>query len=260
MVDVTKFSDISVGMSVTIRVLNKNKLSTGKVYEVISKANDLEGIIVLITTGLYGHILSVHDEKNKINEIKERILKNESHTSENKESFYEPIMREHVIPATVQSFLNADGGYLYIGIFDGGSTSSEKFRGLGEDKEYVTQKLVKSGKLQPGETLSDSAFSDIFQSDIEKTLDKHLISDNSLGPLIDYGFVTIDGVTILEMVIKNSPNPVFSKNTETFELYQHGKTVGKTITRDIFYFRDGSRKKPIETFQDFFKYLKDKHR
>lgn len=258
LVNTTKLSDISVGMSVNIRVLNKNKFSIGKVCEIISKKDDPDGIIVLIDKGLIGNIFSIHDV-NRIIEIKERILKNESHTSENKQNFYEPDMREKAIPATVQSFLNADGGYLYIGIFDAGNTPSEKFRGLCDDKEYVKQKLVKSKQLQPHEILTDAKFFDTFQSDIEKTLDKYLISDNPLGPLIDYDFPKIEGVTILEMSIRKSENPVFSKKSEIFDLYQDGKKVGST-NRDIFYFRDGSRKKPIETFQDFFKYLKDKRR
>lgn len=252
--DVTKLSNIQVGMIVKIKVLHKNKITGGKVYEIFSKDDNPDGIIVLITSGLYGHVLSVH---NMIDEIKERILKNESHNSENKENFYEPIMREHVIPATVQSFLNSNGGYLYIGIFDAGTTPSEKFLGLGEDKEYVKQKFLKSGKLQPSETLSDTDFFDEYQSDIEKALDKHLISDNPLGKLIDYGFPKIDGVTILEMAIRNSPNPVFDNKPEEYQLYQNGQKVG-TRKLDNYYYRDGSRKVPVENFQKFFKHLKDK--
>lgn len=255
MVDVTKLSDIFVGMTVKIKVLHKNNITFGMVYEIVSKKDDPDGIIVLINSGLYGHILSVH---NVIDEIKERIMKNESHNSENKENFYEPIMREHVIPATVQSFLNSDGGYLYIGIFDAGTTPSEKFIGLGEDREYVRQKFLRSGKLEPTETLTDTDFFDEYQSDIEKTLDKHLTSDNPLGPLIDYNFPKIDDVTILEMTIRNSPNPVFSNNPQDYQLYQNGKKVGKNRKLDNFYYRDGSRKKPIETFNEFFKYLKDR--
>lgn len=255
LVDVTKLSSIQVGMTVKIKVLHKNNIIGGKVYEIFSKEDDHDGIIVLITSGFYGHVLSIH---NVIDEIKERILKNESHNSENKEDFYEPIMREHVIPTTVQSFLNSNGGYLYIGIYDHGTTPSEKFRGLDKDREHVTQKFLKSGKLQPGEILSDTDFFNEYQSDIEKALDKYLISDNSLGPLIDYGFPIIDGVTILEIAIRASPNPVFSNKSEEYQLYKNGQKVGQNRTLDTFFFRDGSRKKPVETFQEFFKYLKDK--
>jgi len=241
-------------MVVRIKVLHKNIIITTKVYEIFSKSDDPDGIIILSTSGVYGHVLSID---NFVDEIRARILRNEAHVSENKENFYEPIMRTHVIPATVQSFLNADGGYLYIGIFDAGTTPSEKFLGLGEDREYVRKKFVNMGKLQPSDTLSDNDFFDEYQSDIEKTLDKYLIADNPLGPHIDYSFPIIDNVIILQMIISASPNPVFDNNPEVYQLYQNGQKVG-TRTLDNYYYRDGSRKKPVENFQKFFKHLKDK--
>jgi hypothetical protein len=254
LVDVTKLSNIFVDMIVRIKVLHKDIIVTAKVYEIFSKSDDPDGIIILSTSGYYGHILSVH---NLTEEIRARILKNEAHISENKENFYEPIMRTHVIPATIQSFLNANGGYLYIGIFDAGTTPSEKFLGLGEDREYVRKKFVNMGKLQPSDTLSDNDFFNEYQSDIEKTLDKYLIADNTLGPYVDYSFPKIDGVTILQIEISISPNPVFDNKPEEYQLYQNGQKVG-TRKLDNFYYRDGSRKKPVENFQKFFKYLKDK--
>jgi hypothetical protein len=253
-VDVTKLSNIFVGMSVRIKVLDKNTIISGKVHKIYSKTDDPDGIIILSTSGVFGHVLSVD---NFVDEVRARILKNEAHVSENKECFYEPIMRTHVIPATIQSFLNADGGYLYIGIYDAGTTPSEKFLGLDEDREYVRKKFVNMGKLQPSDTLSDNDFFDEFQSDIEKTLDKYLIADNPLGPLIDYSFPVIDNVAILQIQILPSPNPVFDNKPQEYQLYQNGQKVG-TRTLDNFYYRDGSRKKPVENFQKFFKYLKDK--
>ena len=255
MVDVTKVSDIFIGMAVKIKLLHKHKIISTTVFEIHSISDDPEGIIILSTSGEFGHILSV---SNNLDETRERILKNEAHISENKEGFYEPIMRTHVIPATVQSFLNADGGYLYIGIFDAGTTPSEKFLGLGADREYVKQKFLKSGKLKPSENLSDNDFFDEYQSDIEKTLDKYLISDNPLGPLIEYDFIKIENVIILQMMIIPSPNPIFDNKPIEYQLYQNGQKTGQNKKLDYFYYRDGSRKVPVENFQDFFKYLKNK--
>ena len=56
---------------------------------------------------------------NSIEIIKNRIMREDQYT-ENKSRFGEDIMRHNVIPKTIQSFLNSEGGYLYIGIGDTG--------------------------------------------------------------------------------------------------------------------------------------------
>lgn len=260
MIDVTKLLDIQVGIYVKIKLIKKNNFSTGKVREVISKEDNLNGVIVLIDTGDIGHVLDIINNPNL---IKTRILDTESHNSENKLNFYERVMQEKSIPQTIQSFLNSNGGYLYVGIYDEGNTISEKFRGLNEDKKLCEKKILKEKKLEPGQKLSDVKFMDEFRSDIEKTLDKFLTSDIPIGSLIEFEFPIIEEVLILEITIKKSPSPFFyrslskSNKPKIFQIYENGEKITERML-DTFYYRDGSRKIRIETFEQFHKFLKNR--
>lgn len=261
MVDTTKISDIRIGMTVKINLQNKpNTFSVGKIYEIISKNDDPTGIVVSLENGDIGNVTEVI---NSPEIIKERILATESHNSENKLNFYEPVMKDKVIPLTIQSFLNSDGGYVYIGIYDDGKTPTETFVGLQEDRKILEDALIKSQKLKFGEKLSDTKFMDIFRSDIEKTLDKFLACDENIGSLIDFDFPIIDEVMILEINVTSSPSPVFYKHKSrnnkeiNFEIYENGKKIGDRRL-DEFYYRDGSRKTRTETFEDFYKYFKNR--
>jgi len=261
MVDTTKISDIRIGMTVKINLQNKpNAFSVGKIYEIILKNDDLAGIVVSLENGDIGNVTEVI---NSPEIIKERILATESHNSENKLNFYEPVMKDKVIPLTIQSFLNSDGGYVYIGIYDDGKTLTETFVGLQEDRKILEDTLIKSQKLKLEEKLSDTKFMDIFRSDIEKTLDKFLVCDENIGSLIDFGFPIIDDVMILEINVTSSSSPVFYKHKSrnnkeiNFEIYENGKKIGDRRL-DEFYYRDGSRKTRTETFEDFYKYFKNR--
>lgn len=256
----SKISDIRKEMTVKIiKQDNLNSHSIGKIAEVISKTDDLNGILVLLENGDSGHIVEII---NSVEIIRERILSTESHNSENKLNFYEPIMKEKVIPLTIQSFLNSNGGYVYVGIYDDGKTPSETFVGLKEDKKFLEDELIILEELKSEEKLSDMKFKDIYRSDIEKTLDRFLVSDENLGSLIDFNFPVIDGVMILEINITRSDSPVFYKHKSrnnkeiNFEIYENGKKLGDRKI-DEFYYRDGSRKVRIDTFEEFYTFLQN---
>ena len=71
-IDVTKLANIRIGQTVKIKSINNtNENSVGKIYEVVSKNDDLQGIIALLVNGDTGHIDQV---LNSPEIIKERIL------------------------------------------------------------------------------------------------------------------------------------------------------------------------------------------
>lgn len=258
--DVTKLSDIRTELIVEIRLdLNSNENRVGEVHKINSLTDDPNGIHVMLKSGHEGYVIRV---LNSPEIIKKRIMQTEAHNSENKEGFYEPVMRFEVIPKTVQSFLNSDGGYLYIGIFDPGETEEERIIGLSEDREIIKQKLQSE--------FTETKFQDKLRSDIEDSLEKFLISEKNFGPLIDYDFPVIDGKTILEINIRRCSRPVFYKhwtksNKEmNFKImitgsllnglkYENDKILFERRL-DNFYYRDGSRKRETETFEEFLEY------
>jgi len=243
--DHTKLSNIRIGMTVRIKIVNDASESEGQVFKVFSKNDDPDGILVLLEGGRIGNVIKII---NSPEIIKKRIL-SETQNSENKSNFYQPVMQNEVIPKTIQSFLNADGGYLYIGVKDD-APPEEKIIGLDEDRKTLEERYGK---------LSDDKFSDKFRSDVEKTLDKFLASDASFGSLLDFDFPVIDGKMLLQIDVKRSPAPVFYKclnrnNKETvFEICLNGNEVTRRRL-DEFHYRDGSRKRHCETFEEYHEY------
>ena len=243
--DPTKLSDVRPGMYVKIKTRN-NETSEGKINSIRSKEDNPEGILVFIDNGKLGNIIEII---NSIDKIKERIL-SETQNSENKSNFYQPVMQYEVIPKTIQSFLNANGGYLYVGVKDD-APPEEKIIGLNNDRKILEKRYGK---------LSDDKFKDQFRSDVEKTLDKFLTSDASYGPLLDFDFPVFDGKMILEINVTRCPAPVFYKclnrnNKETvFEIHLNGNEVTRRRL-DEFHYRDGSRKKHCETFEELYSYI-----
>lgn len=257
-INVTKISEIHEEMFAEI-INNSGKKCSGKIHEIKSKSDDPEGIIVLLKTGDEGHLLSI---QNSHDHIRERII-SESHFSDNKENFLEPIMHDEEIPQTVQSFLNADGGYLYLGIKDDAETEKEKYVGLESEKKILEDRLIKSRKLEPGKTLSQGKFEDKYQSEIEDALKKFLEYDFRLSDFVSYKFYSFFDKTILEIFIKSAPSPVFYctggvKNKQReYDIFLGGKRL--TSRRlDVFYVRDGSSKTQYETFEEFYNFVKDK--
>lgn len=256
--DVTKLSDIFEGMNVKIiSTINSTEQNIGIIYKIISLTDNPEGIEVMLKNGDQGNVVSVINS-NDI--IIRRILATESDDSENKLNFYDLVMKEKVIPITVSSFLNGGGGYLYIGIADDGKKLEERLVGLNQDREIVKASLIKNKKLQPGEELTDQKFMDKFRSDIEDQLEKFLSCSTRLGSLTEYDFPIINGVMILEILIKNSPVPVFynfpARNKHIkFQISQNGD-MGTSRELDEFHYRNGSHKGHCDTFAEFLEFYR----
>jgi hypothetical protein len=257
LIDITKLSEIHEDMNAEI-LNHVEKKCIGKIHKIKSNSDDPNGIVVLLKTGDEGHLISI---KNSSEHIRERIL-SESHISDNKEGFLEQIMHDVEIPQTVQSFLNADGGYVYLGIRDDAKTETEKYVGLETEKKILEENLVKSKKLEEGQELSQGKFEDKYQSAIEDALQQFL--DFELGKYVFYTYYSFFDKRILEIFIKSAPSPVFYKmggvknKQRKYDIFLGGKRL-TSRKLDIFYVRNGSSKKQIETLEDFYQFVKNKY-
>jgi predicted HTH transcriptional regulator len=256
MADVTKLSDIYPSLTVKINVTAQfPRTEIGVIVRVISLVDDPAGIKVAISGGIIGNV----NEIIKSVEIAQNKIMSETNFSENKEGFTEEVMRNKVIPQTVQSFLNSQGGSVFIGVKDDPQEGEEKIVGLQFDRDYFESK--NNGPI------SDEKFQDDLRSEIESSLETNLVSETRLGQLIDYDWWVMDGKMILEIVIPSSKTPVFYKN-----IRRAGKNKGREIKfaicvgennqlavhdqrfLDDFFIREGSHKSPITTFEEFTTY------
>lgn len=174
----------------------------------------------------------------------------ENQHSENKLNCLEEVMKTEVIPQTIQSFFNSEGGYLYVGVADTGKLQ-ERLVGLANDFELI----AKTG-------LSVDKMCDMLEKKIRDSLRSHLASEAEIDPLLEFNFRYIEGVQILEIRIKQSPAPCFfrhltkNKKPKQFELYFNNKSIGSNRTLDDFYVRRGNGKSLLETHQAFYEYAK----
>ena len=251
MSDNKRFTNVCVGDYVRLKVPDEVDEVEGTVIRIIENPKSVE-TIVEIDNYTIGNVQEIINSKEI---ILKRIL-DETQNSENKSDFYGDIMRTEVIPKTIQSFLNSSGGYLYIGIFDGGSTPDEKIIGLEEDFDAIKNNPENRGKIWSVGKLKDK-----LRSDIEASLDKYLKSESPVGPLLKWSWFEFDEKIILEIKIDRSPNPFFykhwSKKNKEIEFdisVNNEKKFARTL--DDFYFRDGSRKLQCTTFESFFHYYR----
>jgi len=159
-------------------------------------------------------------EENIIKRIKDR----ESSNVERKSSFrydinlkqLNPKVIEKIIAKTVQAFMNAEGGTLFIGVDDDGNI-------LGLLEDYKTL---------------DKGNSDKFELKLRQSLENYL-NDKIVNELIQIDFHTIEEREICELNIKKSPKPII--------LTAEGKQE--------FYVRIGNSSKPY-SFNEFYEYSK----
>ncbi|MDI1495634.1 MAG: hypothetical protein K8823_942 [Cenarchaeum symbiont of Oopsacas minuta] len=237
--------DVHVGDYVKISLRNDPTMySKGEVFKKTSE-KDSANISVVLKNGAAGTVIQVI---NSIEIIKKRIMREDQYT-ENKSRFGEDVMRHNVIPKTVQSFLNSEGGYLYIGIRDTGELK-ERLIGLDYDFNRIDHSTKK---------LSNDKLCDKLGINIMDSLEKYLKSNISLGPLIKIIFREIFNIQFIEIIIKKSPQPWFFKNMRNgkevlFDIHRNDGTVDKRRL-DEFYIRSGGSKKRLETHEEFHNYF-----
>jgi len=219
-----------------------SKHSKGYVFRI--RRLDTGDTHVVLTDGSSGTVIRVI---NSPSIIEERIM-SEDQYSENKEKFGEDVMKIEVIPKTVQSFLNSEGGYLYVGVRDAGSLK-ERLAGLSYDFEKLGIEADKNWEEKS---------CDVLKKRVIEALVKHLHSSKNIGSLIDIDFPIICNVRIMQIKIEPSPTPWFYKHiTKNNKIKRFSVTFGdSTHDRylDDFYIRQGNSKKRLDTIEEFYNY------
>lgn len=241
-------TNVYPGDLVKISIQNDpTKHSEGKVSRILSDGSG-EEVIVVLKNGDRGNVISVI---NSVEVIKERIML-ETQYSENKLNCLEEVMKTEVIPKTVQSFLNAEGGYLYVGIADTGELH-ERLVGLADDFKSINEPNLPMDEI-----------CDVLVRKIRDSLGLYLTSEVEISPLLEFNFRDIEGTQILEIKIEKSPAPFFfrhltkQKKPKQFELYFNNKPAGQHRILDDFYIRIGNAKKSLDTHQEFYEYIKSR--
>ena len=236
-------SNICEGDRVEIyHINNPQEHSTGEIHKIL--LNTPEKKTVILKDGTKGDVVNVINSKEL---IKKRIMHEDQYT-ENKANFYKKIMSVESIPQTVQSFLNSEGGYLYIGVSDSG-TLQERLTGLDSDFDDIK----KSDNLKTDELY------DKLEGKIMDSLNKYLTSVIPIGKLLTFNFIDIQNVIILEITIKKSPKPWFyqylSINNKPLEFVVKINDKEKKRNVEDFYIRDGRGKKLIKLNSVVYNYL-----
>lgn len=237
-------SDVCLGDYVKIACWDgSERIEKGTVCYILSHKDSL----VRLVGGDTGHVRNVICSE----EVAKKRIMYENQYTENKKNFSQNVMREEVIPKTVQSFLNSQGGYLYIGVQDNGNLNE---RLVGLDYDFS---MIKDSANLPNDKLCD-----ILERNIMVALDKYLESDASLGPLVQVGFIRVCGVQIAEIRILKSPTPWFYKNLTKNgkpKVFEHKPRDGTMMQRhvDDFYIRFGGSKKLLETHRQVCQYVKN---
>ena len=241
-------SDVVVGAYVEITLaINPAERSKGKVSRILSGLGS-DRTTVVLTNGDKGDVTRVI-RSTAI--IRERIMA-EGQTTENKENFGEAVMREKVIPQTVQSFLNSDGGYLYIGVKDTGSLME---RLVGLDYDF--------GQIKGSENMANDKLCDKLERKIISTLEKYLSPSTGIGSLVHVSFIKIEDVQIAEILVRPSSKPRFFRHLtkgnkeKQFDLYFKKEKMGARVLDD-FYIRGGGSKKLLGTHEKFYEYAMER--
>ena len=239
-------SNIHVGDTVKIVLQsNPSKYYEGKIFQILVDSNTDKKLVVL-EDGSRGYILNII---NSIDTIKKRIMTETQHT-ENKSNFFTDVMQQKSSPYAIQSFLNSDGGYLDIRVQDAG-TLQERLVGLEDDFKA----LHKESKNQTNDELCDN-----LERRIRSRLESCLQCNIQIDSLLEFNFIKINDIQILEIKIKKSSKPIFfnhiSQNTKKpkkFQLHHNNEHItDRTI--DDFYIRNRNKKKLLSTHQEFYNY------
>jgi len=259
-IDVTKLSNFKKDMAATLR--NGNQ---GEIYEINSLQDDPKGIVVTLYDGDHDRVIFLSADNDE--QIKNDIGAEGQHT-ENKDSFYsDEIMQNKVIPLTIQSFFNSEGGRLYIGVQDGW-VDGEPLQGLDFEVDYLRKNKQKDAEKKCKKEkktfdldsfeYSFADFRDDYEMAIRDKVKKWLSSSAELETLLHFKFPNIDGTSILQITVEPSTKPVFFKNWNTdnkeIECLVPLLNEKKSRKLDTFAYRTGNRKDYCETSESFFNY------
>jgi len=241
----TRIKDKKIlGKQVKIATHPKSKPEEWKIGNVVQIIDDEDynpkGTEVEISTGQTGNIKEIIEIDSE-DSLRNRLTNREDHYIERKETFSFDVNenkknkeRNLDVVKAVVSFMNSDGGFVYIGVHDDGT-----IKGLERDYQCMEE-----GKRD----------NDQFERQIRQSLSKNLTNESIVADCTkNIKFPQFNGIEICEIQVKKSPEPIFfKKKNETRET--SGKK--KPWSYSDFYRREGNAKHQIITFEEFTNYYK----
>ena len=197
-----------------------------------------DGIEVLTKNGFYGNVKEIF-ESDELQDIKKRISSREDHHIECKETFHFDVKenkknkeRNLDVVKAIASFLNSDGGYVYIGVKDNGPP-------IGLERDYSV--------------MGNEGDNDGLERQIRDSLETNLTNYSTVIECTKkITFPKIDGIEICQIKVEPSPIPIFFK-AENVTIESKGKRIQRKI--DWFYIRKGNSKHLVETMSSFNEYI-----
>ena len=172
-----------------------------------------EGIEVEISTGQIGNIKEIIETDSE-DSLRNRLTNREDHYTERKETFGFDVKenkknkeRNLDVVKAVVSFMNSDGGFVYIGVHDDGAI-------IGLERDY---QCMEEGKRD----------NDQFERQIRQSLSKNLTNESIVSECTkNIKFPQFNGIEICEIQVKKSPGPIFSKRRMGLEKRMGKKSHG----------------------------------
>lgn len=238
-------SDLEPDLEILLAIVPtapREKWVRDKILEIIDDDDfNSDGIEVLTKNGFYGHVKEIF-EADDLEDIKKRISSREDHEIETKETFHFDVKenkknnaRNLDVVKAVVSFLNSDGGYVYIGIKDNGPP-------VGLERDYLV--MGKDGN------------NDALERQIRDSLKSNLTNYSTvLQCTKKITFPIIDGIEICQIKVEPSTTPIFFK-AENVIVESKGNRTSRKI--DWFYIREGNRKHLVETMSSFYEHFQRK--
>ena len=239
MIDITKKENIRIGMIGRIKEFPNQKESEyteGKIVAIMTQEQfEPNGIRVSLDNGAIGNLVKILDSNDSPEQIKKRLRKRENQIIERKSSFAFDIKEskknddlQMAVAVAVASFINTDGGFVYVGVNDEGNC-------LGLTDDYRLMKLRQN--------------SDGLEDKMKQYFNKVLSDPIIQQQCITFSFPIIDNKEICEIYVKPSYKPIFL-NPRKFVVLVGAKRQQRWF--DDFYIRRGNSHYLIEKNSEFF--------
>jgi uncharacterized repeat protein (TIGR03833 family) len=243
MFDFTQKSNIKEGLRVIIQEFPDQKeteYSEGIITGILSREDFVpEGIRVLLDNGSIGHVKDLVQPQNSVEIIKKRLLDRENQFVEKKSSFAYDInlnkkneYLQTVAAIAVASFMNSEGGFVYIGVSDDGTP-------LGLDSDYS---LISSRPNNDG-----------LEEKIKQSFLRLLDNQIELQQCLSFNFPVIDDKEICEIHVKPAKKPIFLKAKKCTVVIDDEHKPQRWI--EDFYIRNGNSHYLIEKNSELYEYF-----
>lgn len=247
MIDVRKPSEIKIGMIGIVKEFTNQQekyFQEGKITKIhSSKEIEPDGTKVELVNGSIGNLQFVSSPENDIQIIENRLNARENQIVERKSTFAFDINEDvrnddlkTVLAIAVASFMNSNGGFVYVGVSDDGTPI-----GLEHDYSLISRS-------------DNNGFEDVLKQFFNKILTENISQQKCLT----FSFPVIKNVEICEIHVKPSDVPIFIKPKFGNVVYEGKKELicqsKKHREIEDFYIRRGNGHYLVERLSEFYDY------